>query len=51
MPWPRFSLASNGIDHAPAEEEVVAVMIGLAEGFLSEAEMAVWFRQTSRPLP
>lgn len=44
-------LANNGLDHAPAEEEVVAVMIGLAEGSLSEAEMAVWFRETSRPLP
>jgi len=44
-------LANNGIDHAPAEEEVVAVMVGLADGALSEAEMAVWFRETSRPLP
>lgn len=41
-------LLNNGIEHTAAEEEVVAAMIGLAEGALSEAELAVWFRDTSR---
>jgi death-on-curing protein len=39
-------LISNGIEHAAPEEEVVAAMIGTAEGTLSEAELAVWLRAT-----
>jgi death-on-curing protein len=41
-------LANNGIEHVAAEDEVVAAMIALAEGALSEAELAAWFRDTSR---
>jgi death-on-curing protein len=40
-------LANNGIEHVAAEGEVVAAMIGLAEGMLSEAELAAWLRDTS----
>ena len=40
-------LANNGIEHFAAEDEVVAAMIGLAAGSLSEAELAAWLRDTS----
>jgi death-on-curing protein len=40
-------LLNNGIEHAAAEEEVVAAMIGVAEGNLTEAVLAAWFRDTS----
>jgi death on curing protein len=40
-------LLNNGIEHTAPEEEVVAAMIGVAEGSLSEAELAAWFRDTS----
>ena len=40
-------LLNNGIEHAAAEEEVVAAMVGVAGGSLSEAELAAWFRDTS----
>jgi death-on-curing protein len=40
-------LLNNGIKHAAREEEVVAAMIGAAEGSLSEGELAAWFRETS----
>jgi death-on-curing protein len=39
-------LLNNGIEHAAAEEEVVAAMIGAAEGSLSELELAAWLRAT-----
>ena len=39
-------LANNGIIHAAPEDEVVAVMVALADGSLSEAELAAWFRQS-----
>jgi death on curing protein len=39
-------LANNGIGHAAAEDEVVAAMIGVAEGSLSETELVAWFRDT-----
>ena len=39
-------LLNNGIEHAAPEEEVVAAMIGVAEGSLSEAELVAWFRDT-----
>jgi hypothetical protein len=41
------ALLNNGIEHTAPEEEVVAAMIGVAEGSLSEAELAAWFRDTS----
>jgi death-on-curing protein len=44
-------LLNNGIAHLAAEDEVVAVMIGLAEGALSEAELAAWFRDTAGRKP
>lgn len=40
-------LLNNGIDHTARQEEVVAAMIGIAAGSLSEAELAAWFRDTS----
>jgi death-on-curing protein len=40
-------LLNNGIEHLAAEDEVVVAMIGVAEGSLSEAELAAWFRDTS----
>jgi death-on-curing protein len=40
-------LLNHGIEHLATEEEVVAAMIGVAEGSLSEAELAAWFRDTS----
>ena len=40
-------LANNGIDHRASEDEVVAVMIALADGALSEDEFAAWLRQSS----
>jgi death-on-curing protein len=42
-------LANNGIEHVPSEQEIVAVMVALAEGRLSEDEFAAWLRQTSKP--
>jgi death-on-curing protein len=39
-------LISNGLEHAAPEEEVVAAMIGVADGSLSEPELAAWFRST-----
>ena len=42
-------LANNGIEHDPAEDEVVAIMVALAEGRISELEFAAWLRQSSRP--
>ena len=39
-------LANNGIEHTAAQEEVVAAMIGVAEGRLSETCLAAWFRET-----
>ena len=39
-------LLNDGIEHAAAEEEVVAAMIGAAEGSLSELELAAWLRAT-----
>jgi death-on-curing protein len=41
-------LANNGIDHQAPEDEVVAVMIALADGTLTEDEFASWLRQSSR---
>lgn len=40
-------LLNNGVEHAAPEEEVVAAMVGVAAGSLSEAELAAWFRDTS----
>ena len=40
-------LLNDGIEHAAPEEEVVAAMIGVADGSLSETELAAWFRDTS----
>jgi death-on-curing protein len=40
-------LLNNGLEHTAPEDEVVAAMIGVAEGSLSEAELAAWFRDTS----
>ena len=40
-------LLNHGIEHAAPEEEVVAAMIGVAEGTLSEAQLAAWFRDSS----
>jgi death-on-curing protein len=40
-------LLNNGIEHTAPEEEVVAAMIGVADGSLAEAELAAWFRDTS----
>jgi len=40
-------LLNNGIEHAAREEEVVAAMIGVADGSLSEGELAAWFREAS----
>jgi death on curing protein len=39
-------LLNNGIEHAAGEEEVVAAMIGAADGSLSELELAAWLRGT-----
>jgi death-on-curing protein len=39
-------LVNNGTQHLVAEDEVVAAMIGAADGSLSEAELAAWFRDT-----
>jgi len=39
-------LANNGIVHSAPEDEVVAIMVAVADGSLSEAELAAWFRQT-----
>jgi death on curing protein len=44
-------LANNGIDHHAPEDEVVAVMMALADGTLSEDEFASWLRQSSRSCP
>ncbi len=41
-------LANNGIDHRAPEEEVVAVMIALADGTLSEDEFTSWLRRSSQ---
>jgi death-on-curing protein len=41
-------LLNNGIEHAAAEEEVVAAMVGVAEGSLSKAEIAAWLRNLGR---
>ena len=43
-------LANNGIDHLAPEDEVVAVMIALADGTLAEDEFASWLRPSSRSL-
>lgn len=40
-------LANNGFVHDAPADEVVAMMVGLADGSLSEEELAAWFRQTS----
>jgi death on curing protein len=42
-------LENNGVEHGAPEDEVVAIMIAVADGTLSEPELAAWFRQTSRP--
>ncbi len=42
-------LDNNGMTHAPTEADVVAVMTGLADGRISEAELGAWFRETSPP--
>jgi death on curing protein len=39
-------LANNGLVHRTPEDEVVAIMVGVADGSLSESEFASWFRQT-----
>ena len=39
-------LINNDLEHAAPEEEVVAAMIGVAEGALSETDLAAWFRAT-----
>ena len=41
-------LANHGIEHRAPEDEVVAVMVALAEGALSETEFAIWLRDTSQ---
>lgn len=40
-------LLNNDIEHVAPEEEVVVAMIGAADGSLSEAQLAAWFRATS----
>lgn len=38
----------NGVDHRAPREEVVATMLGLADGSIGEREAAAWFARTSR---
>lgn len=40
-------LTLNGWRNAAPETEVVLTMIGVADGSIKEAELAVWFRRTS----
>ncbi len=43
-------LGQNGLDLDADEAEVVAVMLELASGTLSETDLADWIRQNMRPL-
>lgn len=44
-------LALNGLDLDAPETEVVTVMLDLAAGSLSEAELADWLRSSTAPRP
>jgi death on curing protein len=41
-------LAVNGLDFAPDPVEAIAAILRLAEGGLSEAELAEWIRRNTR---
>lgn len=41
-------LKQNGYTHAADETEVVATMVAVADGSMSEGELAAWLRSTSQ---
>lgn len=43
-------LENNGYAHEPPEVDVVTTMVAVADGSISESELASWFRSTSRPV-
>lgn len=42
-------LAANGYDLVAADEECLAMMLGLAASEIGEAEFAAWLRESVRP--
>jgi death-on-curing protein len=44
-------LGLNGYDLEVSDEDVVAHMVALAAGHLTEAKLAAWIRQRMRPTP
>ena len=42
-------LATNGFTIETAENEVVKVMLGVAEGSLKETELTIWLEMNSIP--
>jgi death-on-curing protein len=43
-------LATNGFTIETSENEVVKVMLGVAEGSLKETELAIWLEMNSIPV-
>lgn len=43
-------LPLNGDEITAANEEVVRVMLGVADGSIAEQRMAAWFREWLRPM-
>jgi death on curing protein len=42
-------LENNGWSHSPSEQDVVNVMVAVADGSFSESKLAGWFKATSQP--
>ena len=43
-------LENNGWEHAADEAETVSIMVAVADGSMTEGELAAWFRATSRKI-
>jgi len=41
----------NGYELAATNEEMVRVMLAVADGSMPEIKLAAWFREWMRPLP
>jgi death on curing protein len=46
----RLFLVQNGVDMMASSDERYSVFLGLAAGTVSEAELAEWLRQHTRPM-